>query len=254
MAISVLKGMNSAHQCIDEPGLVLIRDSGWPIDHIGLGAAKLEDGIAWLAKRTGVNARIVPLETGQWYRSAALPLGLDSSIEVLAPNPSHRGPNPMKAVLSRCQTPQLLFWYVAVREFDTFAQAAQRAGARIEGVQRIDPVDGQGAAYDRGWLGPGFLSQRPCVIQWRRREHLDRQEAEPTCSLLNFKVSHPDGERLSRLLTQLAIPVTVETGAPAIALTIDTPRGPITLEDTGIDFSGLAGLCGMLLMTFRSML
>jgi len=237
-----------------EPGLVLIRDSGWPIDHIGLGTARLEDGIAWLAERTGVDAHIVPSEPGQWYRSAALPLGPDSSIEVLAPNPAYRRANPLRAVLSRCQVPRILFWYVAVRDFDAFAQAAQRAGARVEGVQRIDPVEGQGAAYCRGWLGPGFLSQRPCVIQWRRREHLVQQEARPTCSLQNFNLSHPDGQRLSRLLTRLAIPVTVKTGAPAITFTIDTPRGPIKLEDTGIDFSGLGGLCRMLATTVRSVL
>lgn len=235
----------------DSP-LVLTRASGWPLDHIGLGTASIDAGVAWLAERTGVEARILPPEPGQWYRSAALPIGPDSSIEVLAPNPEHRGANPMKYVLSRCRTPQLLFWYVAVRDFDAFMQAARDAGVRVEGVQRFNPPAGEGPAYDRGWVGPGFLSQRPCVIQWRRREHWNDHEAATTCALQRFELRHPDGERLSKLLGELGIPMAVETGPPDLALTIDTPRGPVTLSGEGIDFSGIGGFCRMLVMTLRS--
>lgn len=49
--------------------LGLSRDSGWPLHHIALGAADIGEGAKWLAKRTSVEARLLPPETGQWYCS-----------------------------------------------------------------------------------------------------------------------------------------------------------------------------------------
>ena len=76
-----------------------IRSHGFPVDHVALAVSDTVAGAAHVEERTGVAPVLHDPEPGQWYRSASLAIGPDSNLEIIDPNPEHRGLHPRKLML-----------------------------------------------------------------------------------------------------------------------------------------------------------
>ncbi len=221
------------------PGQILTRSHGLQLDHIALAGRDTEQSLAWLQKKTGAQPFTTEAEPGQWYWSGGLPLGEDSFLEVLGPNPAHRGFHPLKQLILGFDEPQLLFWYVATDDFDALAGRANAAGVPIERVETIDfERHGARVAYKRGIVGPGFLSERPCVIEWRHRAQ--RDHADHSVRLSGFELSHPLADEMNAVHQVLGIDIAVLRGPSWLSLVLDTPNGIVTLANPGQSFAGLS--------------
>lgn len=217
---------------------VLRRSHGLQVDHIGLGVPNTRDGVEWLCKETGAEVFLRDPQPDSWFWSGVLPIGHRSFLEVIGPNPDWKKFHPFMAVLRELKQPTLLFWYVAVDDFDAFAQQAKTLRAPMENVESVnlDDADPDRSAYRRGYLGPGFLTERPNVIEWVR--HVDiHGDATPICRLSEFDLANPNADRLNRLFEGLGIDLAVRRGPSSIKVTLETPIGPWSLENRGISFT-----------------
>jgi hypothetical protein len=225
-------------------GVVLSRGPH-TVDHLALGTSHLETGMQALEAATGAEGWRAAPEPGAWYQSGALALEGGSFLELIAPAPGYRGFQPLRATLAGLQGLRPLFWYVATDDFGAFAERAREAGAPVERVEhpnrQDDPAHGR---YVRGVLGPGFLSQRPCVIEWQRRAA--RDAPAPRCALAELRLSHPEAAALTAPLAALGIRERVTAGPSALEILLDSPRGRVSFAGPGLDFRGLRGLATFL--------
>ena len=123
----------------------------------------------------------------------------------------------------------MLFRYMATSDWPKMAKAVESGGHVLRNDERVGAPGRDARAYRRAMIGPGFLSQRPNVIEWHARPG----NADPACELVDFQLSLPDPAGLDRLFAALALPLPVSKGADRIAITLATPDGPVTSENPG---------------------
>ncbi|MEM6898599.1 MAG: VOC family protein [Pseudomonadota bacterium] len=227
---------SEAHQ---ENFSILRRGHGLQVDHVGLGVGDTESGVKWLSERTGAPVHLREPEEGQWYWSGSLPIAENSFLEVIGPNPRYSGFQPFKMHLSLLEKPALLFWYICVDNFQNFLSRAKKRRVPIERVEEINlsSKDPDTARYKRGFVGPGFLSQRPNIIEWAYRP--DRPEEEPLCSLTDFRLAHPSADKVNPVFETLGIDIKLSSGPSSIGITLETPNGAFSIDNEGMDWTGL---------------
>lgn|GEM_PF-3759172 len=223
-------------------------------DHVALGTHDTQKGVAWLANLTGAEPVITEPEPGQWYWSAALPLNDGAMLEMLGPNPDHRGFHPLKALLARFQAPEPFFWHVATSDLGRFVAAVKQAGAPVERIEHLDSETPDGRrTYSRGVVGPGFRTVRPCVIQWISK--VDRPGLRrPLCRATGFALRCPKPDRLNRVLEAIGLQLRATDGPQRLDLALDTPKGPIKIAGPGVVFEGLGAIAQFAQLRFASML
>ncbi|MEM7721118.1 MAG: VOC family protein [Pseudomonadota bacterium] len=223
---------------------VLRKDHGFQVDHIGLGVPDTREGVDWLKQETGAEVYLRDAIPGNWFWSGVLPIGHQSFLEVIGPNPDWANFHPFRALLSELERPTLLFWYVSVDDFDAFTTLAKTQKAPMENIEaaNLDNANPGRSAYRRGHLGPGFITERPNVIEWVRHVELDG-DPEPQCRLTGFELARPKAAVINATFTNLGIDIPVAHGESRITVALDTPNGPWSLENAGIAFT----MPGMLL-------
>ena len=225
--------------------LVLDR-GGTQLDHIALAVPDTEKGVAFVRELTGVEPALTRRDPKDFYWSAAIPLAERSFLEIIGPNPDHRGVHPLKSFMAGLAQPKLLFWYVATADISAFARQAKEAGAPLRSIVKVDPATStNGSDYTRASIGKGYISQRPGVIEWRRRSV--QQAGERQCRLSRFKLCHPKADELNALFGKLGIDIEVATGPSLIGITLVSPKGEVSIENEGYDFT----LFNMLAAIFR---
>ncbi len=224
--------------------LVLDR-GGSPLDHVAIGVPDTVAGVKAIGERIGITPRLTEPEPGQFYWSGALPLGAGRFLEILGPNPAYQGFNPFIEMVKRLEGPRPLFWYVATDDFAAFQAAAKQAGAPVERVETVThDIRGVHTDYTRGYLGRGFLSVSPNVIEWRSRYELMAEGEGP--AFLGLDLWHPEADRLNRTFAKLGIDQTVTNGPHKMALRLGTPNGEVEFAGEGLEFRGAGALVQML--------
>ena len=227
------------------PGRVLKRGHGFPVDHIALAVPDTEGGVRYVEELTGVKPTLTKSDPKDFYWSAALGIGEDSFLEVIGPNPDHKGIHPFRSYMAGMTEPAVMFWYVATDDFDAFAKRVEAAGETLSNIVTVDPAtSANGSDYTRAGIGNGFETQRPNVIEWRKRSV--EQSTDIECRMTGFSLSHPKPEALNKLFEALGIDAVVEKGPSHIGLTLQTPKGEVTLANAGVKF-GLATLLSAIL-------
>ncbi|MEO0881673.1 MAG: VOC family protein [Pseudomonadota bacterium] len=220
------------------PYTIIRHPHGSQVDHIGLGVPDTKAGVEWLEEKMGADVYIGDPEPDQWYWSGSVSIGGPSFLEVIGPNPEHKGFQPFKTYLKDLDGPALLFWYVAVDNFSALRNFMKGERIPLQQVQEIniDAANPEQPGYSRGFVGPGFLSQRPNVIEWRHRP--ERIVGEGTCTLKEFRLSHPKADNLNTVFGRLGIDVPVSIGPSSLGVTIDTPNGDFVLDSPGMAWTG----------------
>jgi len=218
--------------------LIIRRSHGFQLDHIGLGVPDTEAGVKLIEEQTGASVDLHDPEPGQWYWSGSLAIGEASFLEIIGPNPDYRRFQPFAALLKTLSEPRLLFWYIAVTDFQAFKTLAKKHKAKLERVEsvNIDADETAQASYWRGFVGPGFMSERPNVIEWIKRPNRESPEA-PVCQLTDFRVANPKAKQINAVFEQLGIETKVENGPSSLGIKINTPNGELSFENPGLEWT-----------------
>ena len=223
---------------------IIRRSHGLQLDHIGLGVGDTREGVKWVEEHTGATVELHDPEPDQWYWSGSLSIGEVSYLEIIGPNPEWTKFQPFNALLKSLKEPQLLFWFIAVMDFKKFQATARENKVKLQQIEaiNIDARDDKNASYWRGVIGPGFMTERPNVIEWVRRPQ--RETNTPAqCRLKGFRLANPDADQINSVFQSLGIELSAANGPSKIGITLETPRGDWVIENAGLKWT----MPGMLL-------
>jgi hypothetical protein len=217
------------------------------LDHIVVGAATLDAGVAWVEERLGV----APVAGGQHARmgthNALLRLGTRSYLEVIASDPAADPParprwfsldDPeMQAKLA--QRPALITWVVRTGTLAAACARVPELGEILSMARK--QYRWKIAVPDDGALAWG--GTLPSAIQWEPGDdgvvhHPCEALPESGCELTALKLSHPaavlGNGGIVALFRDLKIagPVDLKPGPKAIVAAIRTPRGDVALGES----------------------
>jgi hypothetical protein len=221
------------------------------IDHLVVGAASLEEGVAWCEATLGV----IPGEGGEHplmgthnrlLRVATVDYPR-AYLEIIAlqpgrlPQRAHRwfdlDAEPIRATLAR-SGPRLLHFVANVPDLRQALATLHRLG-----VARGEPVAAS-RMTSRGLLkwqisiredGQRlFAGTLPTLIEWGAT-HPAAAMPESGVTLQSLSVSHPEAAALRAACDAFALQgVTVKEGAANLCAVLDTPRGRVKLESGGL--------------------
>jgi hypothetical protein len=203
------------------------------IDHVLVGIADLEQGVALLTRMTGVAPERGGQHPGRGTQNALLSLGPHTYLELIAPAGEPQGE--MKGLLDLHElTP--IGWAIGTKDLDATKRRLEAAGFKVSAPQdgsRVKP-DGQTLHWRTAGLEdvPGDLT--PFLIEWSAQTPHPAKTSPAGCTLASLELRGPNLERLTQLVAELRLAATVHAGAaPQIGLTLDCPAGRITLGRSG---------------------
>jgi len=200
-------------------------------DHVQLACNDLDQGIAFVEKKTGVKAAFGGVHPGRGSRNALLKLGERRYLEILAPDPAQDRSLDVRG-LYKIESPRLLEWVAHVDDLDPLIRAL--AAAHIE-TKPIFPrsrkrPDGKLLRWRALNLKDNRSGMLPFFIEWSADSAHPASDSPPGCELTSFTVSDPDPESLRATFRTLQLEdVPVEAGPrPRLKAAIKGPKG--TLE------------------------
>ena len=186
------------------------------LDHILLGCADLDQGIAFVEERTGIRAAFGGIHPGRGTRNALLSLGERRYLEIIAPDP---GQPVLKqhSEIREMSAPRLISWAAHPGDLDGVAQKLRSAGVAFVGPSPGSRKRPDGRVLN--WRSLGLVDDRkgllPFFIEWSRDSIHPATDSPSGCRLHEFGIAVPDPAGLTRLLTRIGIDVPVEKGAQA---------------------------------------
>lgn len=207
------------------------------LDHLLIGAATLESGIAWLEERTGVRAVPGGAHPGLGTWNALASLGPRQYVEIIAPDPGQPGVETFYVPgLRAFPAPRIATWAAEGVDLTARFSSAIPRGLSCGPVRlgaRVRP-DGTRLAWtlafprhiEQGTFG-GAL---PFFIEWESPAHHPGLSTPPGLTLRSLSFEHPEPAALGAALQSLDLRGEI-AGAPEprIVVTLATPRGVVTL-------------------------
>ncbi len=206
------------------------------VDHLLLGAADLDRGVAWFEKLTGVKAVVGGVHPGAGTRNALVALGGRQYLEIIAPDPAQTAYN-FQIDVRKLTEPRLITWAAVTADINAVAQQARAGGHQLFG-----PRDGSRARPDGKTLkwkslgvlakfGTGGVDPIPFFIEWAADSLHPSQDSPKGCELLSFEIEHPDSAGVVGMLKNLGIEAKVKQAKDArLRATLKTPKGKVELS------------------------
>jgi hypothetical protein len=206
------------------------------VDHLLLGAADLDRGIAWVEERTGVRPAIGGSHPGRGTRNALLSLGNGRYLEVIAPDPSQTTYT-FQIDVRTLSEPKLITWAAGTTDIEAVAHRAKAAGYEVFG-----PADGSRAKPDgtrlvwrtlgiANTLAAGVVNPIPFFIEWSANTVHPSIDSPKGCALKELRMTHPQAPAVITVLGVVGIEAEVAVGSDAaIHVTLDTPNGLVHLR------------------------
>jgi Glyoxalase-like domain len=206
------------------------------VDHLLLGVADLDRGIAWVERMTGVKAAMGGSHPGAGTRNALISLGGRQYLEIIAPDPVQPSYN-FHIDVRTLSEPRLITWAAVTTDVNAIAKEAREAGHQIFG-----PRDGSRARPDGKVLkwktvgvvnrfGLGGVEPIPFFIEWAAGSLHPSQDSPKGCALQSFEIEHPNPGGVIEVLKRLGVEAKVKQAKEvSLAATLKTPKGKVTLS------------------------
>jgi hypothetical protein len=207
-------------------------DSRIALDHLLLGIADLDQGIAWVRQKTGVKAMIGGSHPGAGTRNALISLGNRQYLEIVSLDPSQNQAGRIAALIQNLQIPQVITWAASTRDINKLSQRARAASHEIEG-----PSSGERHKPDGGilkWRTVRIISRFadviPFFIEWGPGVTHPSKDSPSGCRLEALEIEHPEDKELRKTLQEFGINVLVNQGnKPRLKAILSTPMGRVEL-------------------------
>ena len=203
------------------------------VDHLLLGVPNLEDGIAWVLEKTGVEAVFGGRHPGLGTHNALLSLGEKQYLEIIAPDPTQTTLAPQFAFLQLATAPRLLTWAAATNDIHLTAAHAHEAGFELNGPNagsRTRP-DGQTLRWKTLFLQNDFSLVIPFFIEWDATSRHPSEDSPKGCALRSFEFETPPPEKLRAAFKSLGLYANVTRGHETrLHAVLETPQGLVELR------------------------
>src|SRR5260221_8026455 len=115
------------------PSMLLAESEGPSLlDHILLGSADLQGGIAFVEQRTGVRATFGGVHPGRGTQNALLSLGEHRYLEIIAPDPQQSLADEHATRLGKLTEPRLIGWAAHPGDLQAPAPALPKTGTATQ--------------------------------------------------------------------------------------------------------------------------
>lgn len=205
------------------------------VDHLLLGAADLDRGIAWVEKLTGVKATMGGSHPGVGTRNALLSLGGRRYLELVAPDPAQSAYNFLIDVRKLAE-PRLITWAAATVDINSSTKNAREGGYQIFGPREGSRARPDGTVLK--WKTLGVLNQFglegvepiPFFIEWAVGSPHPSKDSPKGCELDSFVIEHPNVDGLMAALKKLGVEAKVNPSKTArLRARLKTPKGSVEL-------------------------
>lgn len=195
------------------------------LDHLAFACTSLDEGVAWLEDRLGVQMQPGGQHARYGTHNRLLGLADGLYLEVIAKDPDAR-PEAGHSWFDLDRftgPPRLANWICRTDDLGAALAIAPPEVGTPRDLQRGD-LAWQITVPDDGRLPYGGAF--PTLIQWAVGTHhpADRLP-ESGCRLTRFEVAHPDADRLRDMMVLTDDRVHLTTGSFAMQATFDTPHG-----------------------------
>jgi Glyoxalase-like domain len=199
------------------------------LDHILLGSADLDAGIALVEERTGVRAAFGGVHPGAGTRNALLSLGRSRYLEIIAPDPQQPASADARDLKS-LEEPVLVGWAAHPGDIEQFAARLKERGIATRG-----PNPGSRKRSDGRVLNWKTLALKddaggllPFFIEWGANSLHPSVDAPQGCSLTLFEAATPRPDMLQKQVDQLQLdlPVT-QARTPHLHAILTGPKGQL---------------------------
>jgi hypothetical protein len=200
------------------------------IDHVIIGVADLDRGIAEVERLTGVRPAQGGVHPGRGTRNALMSLGEDVYLELIAPNPAERVDTPYVRRLRALKRPTPDGWAVAPLMLDLVHRGYDSAALAL-----TPPEPGSRALPGGGrlhWTTFGFAAfdhpSAPFFIQWGDMTRHPSRTAPSGCVLASLTLHEPAPNALAQAVAPLGLGVpVVQAGKSAMEITLRCPKGTV---------------------------
>ncbi|MFB9903983.1 VOC family protein [Allokutzneria oryzae] len=201
------------------------------LDHLVYAVPNLEDGVAELARLTGLRATSGGRHQGFGTHNALLGLDNRTFLEVIAPDPSQPAPRrPRPFGVDGIEQPRLAGW--VFRTTDLPGMVARARGMGFEPGEPMEMSRQRPDGAELRWRLTSTLAGdlTPAFIDWGRAEH-PSQALPEGLRLLSLTVRHPYPVRFGAALRSLGIAYPVVDGErPRLVAHFDGPGGGLILD------------------------
>jgi hypothetical protein len=206
------------------------------VDHLLLGVANLDRGMAWVERMTGVKAVIGGSHPGVGTQNALISLGGRQYLEIIAPDPvqtAYHFPIDVRTLTE----PRLITWAAVTTDVNVTAKNAREVSRQIFG-----PRDGSRARPDGKvlkWKTLGVLNKFglqgiepiPFFIEWAADSLHPSQDSPLGCELQSFEIEHPNRADVIDVLKKLGIEAKVKQAKSVrLTATLKSPKGKVELS------------------------
>jgi hypothetical protein len=192
------------------PAPLAVVDTPVRIDHIVLGVADLDHGIAEMQRRTGVRAARGGSHPGRGTHNALMSLGPGIYLEIIAPDPSQTTPPQGFDMLASLERLTPIGWAVATDDAPALrsdlADTGIKAGPLRPGARTLP---GGGTLNWVSFGLPDAPELAPFFIAWGQGARHPSTTAPGGCRLGTLALASPDSARLAAIVDRLGLSVPV---------------------------------------------
>jgi hypothetical protein len=212
LAVSVL-ALLAAPAVAEEqpaPALLSVIDTPMRIDHVVLGIADLDRGIAELQRRTGVRAVPGGSHPGRGTHNALMSLGPGVYLEIIAPDPAQKTPPQGFDMLASLEKLTPVGWAVATDDAPALRADLAELGlnlGKLRPGERSLPGGGK-----LTWVSFGLSEApelAPFFITWGQGVRHPSATSPGGCKLKALALASPDATRLAAIVDRLGLGVPV---------------------------------------------
>lgn len=207
------------------------------IDHIAVGAADLESGVAAMQDKLGVTVPGGSKHAAMSTHNCVMQAGNESFFELIAIDPEAPDPGRVrwfsfddpKTQARLAERPQPLCWVVNTTDLDAVLAASPVDLGEIVDFQRGDRTWRLTVPADGHLPEAGLL---PAFIEWSPGPHPSTGQQDLGVKLAEVQITTPDPERLQGIFKTLKIDhlATISRGETGLTFVFDGPKGRVTLD------------------------
>jgi hypothetical protein len=203
------------------------------LDHILLGSPGLQQGIDFVAERTGVRAAFGGVHPGRGTQNALLSLGARRYLEIIAPDPAQPdAKNQLAPELRSLEQPRLVGWAAHPGHLAAFAEKLRAAHIEFQGPtpgSRKRP-DGRLLQWQTLHLLDDASALLPFFIEWAADSPHPSSDAPKGCSVVGFSAETPRPAELIAKLKSLSLDLPVQKGdGLRLRAEISGPKGRLEI-------------------------
>ena len=185
------------------------------VDHLVYAVPDLEAGVAALETLLGVRATPGGQHPGRGTRNALLSIGPRAYIEIIGPDPEQPPPTePRPFGIDALTAPRLVTWAANEANLPQLLKRAADAGLTLGELASGSRRRPDGVLLAWSYTNPRTVVAEgvvPFFIDWGKTPH----PAESSASagrLTGLRAEHPDGDRVSKQLSRIGLPLRGQQG------------------------------------------